>query len=68
MGYTIFGGQEVAVKDLAGVSAGEMARFANGVEHLECGRAVDRKIVDRFMGNGVVGDVGCLRKHGCYSI
>ena len=42
----VLGRFEVGVEDFAGVTAGEVARFGDGVKDLGFGCAVDREIVD----------------------
>ena len=59
----IFGRLQFAVEDFASVATGEVAGFRNGMEDLGLGGAVNREIVDRFMGDGVTGDVWGRREH-----
>lgn len=64
MGDAIFCREEIAVEYFASVAASEMAGFGNWMEDLEGGSAVDREVVDRFMGYWVVGNVGGCWEHG----
>ncbi len=64
MRHTVFGWEEVAVENFAGVAAGEVARFGDWVEELERGGTVDGEIVDRFVGYGIIRDVGGRGEHG----
>ena len=63
MRNAIFGRLQIAVEDFASVAAGEAAGFRNGMEDLGLGGAVNREIVDRFMGDGIIGDVWSQREH-----
>ena len=61
----LFRSEEVALEDLAGVGAGEVAGFGHGMEDLWQRGAVDGKVVDRLVrrdGNGRV--EGGLGEHG----
>ena len=53
----IFGRLQCAVENFASVATGEVAGFRNGMEDLGLGGAVNREIVDRFMGDWIIGDV-----------
>lgn len=65
MRHAVIGGEEGAIKDAAGISAGEVSGFGDGVEELAEGIAVDREIVDRFVhGGGGAFDEGGLGEHG----
>ena len=56
--------EEGVRKYFSGVGAGEDTGFRCGVEDLAQGVAVDREIVDGFMGNrGFAGSEGGLREH-----
>lgn len=57
-------GQEGAVEDFARVAAGEVSRFGDGVEDLESCCAMDREVVDGFVGDGFVGNKGRFGEHG----
>ena len=59
-------GKEVIIwrKDFAGVDTGEGTGFRDRMEDLRESSAMNRKVVDRFVGaDGPVGDEGSLRKH-----
>ena len=60
----VFGGEEGAVEDFAGIAAAEVAGFGDGMEELECGCTVHGEIVDGFVGDGVVGNERGLGEHG----
>ena len=63
----VFGGFELAVKYFASVTAGEVARFGNGIKDLDFGCAVNGKVIDRFMGNRIMANIwgrGEHAKHG----
>lgn len=53
---TVLGWEEAAIEDFARVTAGEVPRLGDGVEDLKRCCTVDRKVVDRFVWNGVVRD------------
>ncbi len=61
----VVGGEQGVAEDAAGVGAGEVAGFGDGVEELAEGVAVDGEIVDGFVdgwgGSFVEGGLG---KHG----
>ena len=63
MGNAVFGWFQIALEGLAGVAAGEVAGFGDGVEELEGCGAMDGEVVDGFVDLGVVGDVGGLGEH-----
>ena len=59
----VLGRFKLGVEDFAGVTAGEMAGFGDGVKDLGFSCAVDREIVDRFMGDGIFFNIRGRRKH-----
>ena len=63
MRNAIFGRLQFAVEDFASVATGEVAGFRNGMEDLGLGEAVNREVVDRFMGDGIIGDIWSPREH-----
>ena len=67
MWNAIFGWQEILIKYFAGVSTCEVSGFGNRVENLKFGGAVDGKVVDGFMGYGIVCKIWSLRKHALHS-
>ena len=64
MRHAGFGGEERSTEDFAGVGAGEMPGFGDGVEDLPKGCAVHGEIMDGFMDGLILApNVGGLGKH-----